>query len=136
MAELKKHWKFIASVVGFMICLAVVVFWLWDMDVDYYPDQPINIYLTVGAFKTTGKELAEYGFYSSTHQIVITAEKLGGFEGVITFTDGERIESVEINDSNNLCVFDNLDHNTAYTFICQGMDTCTVTVSEKILEKG
>ena len=130
-AELKKHWKIIGGVAAFILCLAIIIFGTGgDSESESNPRRPVNIFLTDDIFNTTSEEIESYGFYTSTGNIIITVEKISGFEGSVTLSDGESEKTVQISGKQDSYTFSDLSTEIPYTIICDGMENCTITIKK------
>ena len=130
-AELKKHWKIIGGVVAFILCLAIIIFGTGGgNDSEAYPDRPVNIFLTDDTFNTTSEEIESCGFYTSTGKIIITVEKISGFEGSVTLSDGESETTVQLSGKQDSYTFSGLSTDIPYTINCENLENCTITIKK------
>ena len=136
MEIIKKHWKIISAAAAFVLLMAVIIFGTLGKDEsEVYPDRPVNIFLTAGAFKTTSEEIGGLGFYTSTEELVVTVEKISPFDGNITLTGGNRSQNAHLKGKQDSYIFAGLETDIAYTITCEGLENCAITVSEVVADE-
>ena len=91
--------------------------------------------LRTGGLEIHAEDLDQYVFFTNSTKIAIEVQSASDFEGEIVLHDisqsGEGILFAKVDTKDNEALFSNLTSAQMYRLSCEGLDDCTLVITEK-----